>query len=164
MTSLLDIRPQAIKVQIGDAEIECQGITADGVAQLMGRFPGLRGLLFPDGQRQGGEELSDPLALIHAAPETIAAIIAAGTGHPGNKEHEKAASKLPIEPQIDLLTAILRLTLPGGFVPFVEKITAIFGGVGGSLPALPSGEELPSNGNSLDAKALDTASPSRSTA
>lgn len=158
MTSLLDIIPQSVTVPIGAVEIECCGITAAGVANLIGRFPGLRGLLFPEGQQRQGEELSDPLALIHAAPETIAAIIAAGTGHPGEEDHEFAAAKLPIENQIDLLSAILNLTLPGGIVPFVEKITALFGGVSDSSQP-PSNAAPLANGNASGMKAPDTSLP-----
>lgn len=159
MTSLLDIVPQTKMVPIGAVEIECHGITAAGVAKLMERFPGLRELLFPAGASQPSREASDPLALLHAAPETIAAIIAAGTGHPGDKKHEEAAAKLPVEHQIDLFLAVLELTLPGGFVPFVEKAMSVFGV---DRQALPSAATPLPNGLSSDEKAPDTSSPSLS--
>ena len=58
---------------------------------------------------------------------TVAAIIAAGCGYPGDEIAEDVASRLTIEAQVDLLSATLRLTLPGGFGPFVEKLTALGG-------------------------------------
>ena len=49
-------------------------------------------------------------------------------------EIEGIAGKLSLDAQADLLAAILRLTLPKGIGPFVEKLTAL----GGILDAAPS--------------------------
>ena len=57
----------------------------------------------------------------------VAAIIAAGCGYPGDEQPETVAGKLSLDAQADLLAAILRLTLPKGIGPFVEKLTALGG-------------------------------------
>jgi hypothetical protein len=66
--------------------------------------------------------------------DAIAAIIAAGCGYPGDDQAEAVAGKLSLDAQADLLASILRLTLPKGIGPFVEKPTAL----GGILDAAPS--------------------------
>jgi hypothetical protein len=57
--------------------------------------------------------------------EAVAAVIAAGCGYPGDETAETVADKLSLDAQADLLAAILRLTLPKGVGPFLEKLTAL---------------------------------------
>jgi hypothetical protein len=59
--------------------------------------------------------------------DAVAAIIAAGCGYPADDKAESVAAKLSLDAQADLLTVILRLTLPKGVGPFVEKLTALGG-------------------------------------
>ena len=66
--------------------------------------------------------------------DAVAAIISAGCGYPGDEKAEAVAGKLSLDAQADLLASILRLTLPKGIGPFVEKLTAL----GGILDAAPS--------------------------
>jgi hypothetical protein len=72
--------------------------------------------------------------------DAVAAIIAAGCGYPGDEKAEAVAGRLSIDAQADLLAAILRLTLPAGLGPFVEKLTVL----GGILDAAPSATALAS--------------------
>src|SRR5258708_840675 len=117
MTSLLDIAPASEKVQVGEHEVDCYGISAKGVAYLLGRFPDLQKMM--QGEQVGTEQL------VALAPDAVSAIIAAGTGCPGDKKAEQAAERLPVAVQLELLSAILRLTLPDGVRPFVDKLTAL---------------------------------------
>jgi hypothetical protein len=137
MTSLLDIVPATEKVRVASGgktlTIECSGITVAGVAVLLGRFPALREMM------SGSGVATDPQSLVATAPEAVAAILAAGTGHAGDAAHEAAAGLLPVDTQLDLLAAIMRLTLPQGIGPFVEKLTGLFGVVGEGVP-LPNGK------------------------
>ena len=57
--------------------------------------------------------------------DAVAAIIAAGCGYPGDNTAETIAGSLSLDIQADFLAAILRLTLPNGVGPFVEKLTAL---------------------------------------
>jgi hypothetical protein len=115
------------------------GISAKGLAHLLGRFPELRKL------RTGQEVEIEQLMVMGG--DAVAAIIAAGCGYPGDHDAENVAATLAIETQVDLLGAVLRLTLPGGFGPFVEKLSAL-----GDL-IVPAGPTSASDGPSVMAQA-----------
>lgn len=101
------------------------GVSARGVALLLQSFPDLRKLM-------SGKEVSvDDLMAV--APDALAAIIAAGTGKPGDAETIAAADRLPVDVQADFLAAIVELTMPKGLGPFVEKLA----GLGNVLGAAP---------------------------
>jgi hypothetical protein len=126
MVGLIDIAPTTEMVEVQDASVSVHGISAKGVARLLGRFPELRKLM--SGQEVETEEL------MAMGGDAVAAIIAAGCGYPGDEKAEAVAGKLAIDAQADLLAAIVRLTLPAGLGPFVEKLTAL----GGILDTVPS--------------------------
>lgn len=121
MVGLLDIVPAVETVTIGGQAVEVRGVSATGVANLLGRFAEIRALL--------AGRIMDADKLLATGGPVVAAIIAAGCGYPGNPEAEQLAERLPISDQADLLAAILRLTLPQGVGPFVEKLS----GMGGLL-------------------------------
>ena len=108
------------------APVAVHGISAKGVAHLLGRFPELRMLMT-------GQEV-ETAQLMAMGGDAVAAIISAGCGYPGDEKAETVAGKLSLDAQADLLASILRLTLPRGIGPFVEKLTAL----GGVLDAAPS--------------------------
>src|SRR5436309_5782252 len=115
MVGLVDLAPRVENVPVEGAEVAVQGISAKGVAYLLGRFPDLRRLM--TGQDVGVDQL------LASGGEAVAAIIAAGCGVPGDERAEAVAGNLPIDVQADLLAAVLRLTLPQGIGPFVAKLT-----------------------------------------
>lgn len=117
MAGLVDIAAITEKVTIAGTEVEVPGVSAAGVAVLLSRFPELRKLM-------SGIEVSAE-DLLKVGPDALAAILAAGTGEPGNEKAEAAAARLTLGDQADLLAAILRVTLPGGLDPFVEKLTGL---------------------------------------
>jgi hypothetical protein len=117
MVGLVDIAPATERVTIRGQEVEVFGVSAAGVAQLLARFPDLRKLF--SGRDIGMEEI------MAVGGDLVAAIIAAGTGDPGDPAAEEAAGRLGIDEQADLLSAILRVTLPKGVGPFVEKLLAL---------------------------------------
>ena len=131
MVGLVDIAPATERVTVRGQEIEVCGVSAAGVAQLLARFPDLRKLFA--GRDVGMEEM------MAVGGELVAAIIAAGTGAPGDPAAEAAAGRLGIDEQADLLSAILRVTLPKGVGPFVEKLLAL-GAVldAGSVVSVPA--------------------------
>ena len=133
MVGLIDIAPKVETVDVQGTSIAVHGISAKGVAHLLGQFPELRMLM--TGQNV---ETAQLMAMGGAA---VAAIISAGCGYPGDEKAEEVAGRLSIDAQADLLAAILRLTLPVGLGPFVEKLTAL----GGILDAAPSGMVQGSN-------------------
>ena len=121
MVGLVDIAPAVERVTVRGQEVEVFGVSAAGIAMLLGRFPDLRRMFA--GRDVGMDDL---LAM---GGDLVAAIIAAGTGDPGDPVAEEAAGRLGIDEQTDLLAAILRVTLPKGVGPFMEKLLAL----GGSL-------------------------------
>jgi hypothetical protein len=130
MASLLDIVPLKENVIVyhgGDpVTLTCSGITAEHLAHLIMRFPALRGLMQGRDEQALMENLSAE-NLVAAVPDAISAILAAGTGHAGEPDHEEAAKHIGLEGQIELLTAIVKATLPQGVGPFVQKVYALLG-------------------------------------
>ena len=132
MVGLIDIAPLTAEVVIRGSSIAVTGVNAKGVAMLLARFPELRALV--TGRVVALE------AILALGGEVVAAIIAAGTGTPGDVQAEKAADNLTLEEQADLLAAIFRMTMPNGVGPFVEKLEALGigpGGGGGSATPAP---------------------------
>ncbi|TIX27303.1 hypothetical protein [Mesorhizobium sp.] len=127
MAGLLDIAALTEKVPVGAAKVEVFGVSAKGVAVLLGRFPELRLLMT-------GREIG-PERLMQMGGDVVAAVIAAGIGFPGDEGQEAAAGRLNVEAQADLLAATLRLTFPNGLGPFVEKLTALGAVMGGEAAA-----------------------------
>ena len=117
MVGLIDIAPIVETVDMQGTLVTVHGVSAKGLAHLLGRFPELRMLMT-------GQEVEAP-ALMAMGGDAVAAIIAAGCGYPGDGAAETVAGNLSLDAQADLLAAILRLTLPKGVGPFVEKLTAL---------------------------------------
>jgi len=122
MAGLLDIAPVAETVTINGTDVQVSGVSAKGIAHLLARFPEIRMAMTGRGV--------DASRWLEIGGDAITAIIAAGVGHPGDEKYEAAADGLPIDAQIELVAAILKVTMPGGPGPFVEKLTAQLGLVG----------------------------------
>ena len=120
---MLDIAPLNEQVEIGNDKegtaqfIEVRGISSRDILTLIQNFPDMQKFV-----SIGGINPQDILSL---APGAVGGIIAAGTGHVGELEHEQAADRLSIEAQLDLLEAIGRCTFRNGFGPFVMRISAL---------------------------------------
>lgn len=108
MPSLLDIAPpeiSAVEIEIRGVTLKVAGIRAIDWAMLYVRFPELRRLVLGEGA-EGASRLR-----IFAAQS---AVIAAGTGHPGSDEIERASmTVLTIEERQQLFDKILDLSLAG---------------------------------------------------
>jgi hypothetical protein len=116
--SLLDIGPVTENIEVGpDKFLAVTGISARGVLTLFLRFPSVQGWF-------AGESVNGAV-LVGLAPEALAAIIAAGTGNPGDDKAEEIASNLPVELQLDIVEVIGRLTFKKGFGPFVERVVSL---------------------------------------
>jgi hypothetical protein len=119
VVGLIDIAPRTETVEMQGTPVPVHGISARGLAHLLGRFPELRKLM------TGQEVEIDHLMAMGG--DAVAAVIAAGCGYPGDQAAENVAGQLSLDAQVDILAATSRLTLPGGFGPFVEKLTALGG-------------------------------------
>lgn len=137
MVSLLDIADTKKTVPIRGKEIPVNGISAEGIAHLLAAFPDLRKLM------GGKSEEVTPDALMQFAPRAVAVAIASGTGLSGSKEGEAAAAKLSIGEQVELLAAIIDMTFPQGFGPFVERLDSL---------GVVSARAVPESGKAPDIK------------
>jgi hypothetical protein len=157
---LKDIADFGEDVEIGDGrKLRVKGISAQGVLLLLMRFPELQKWL-------SGKSIGINDAFLQA-PETIAAVIAAGTGAPGDVDAEDIAAGLPLEVQTDALEAVYRQTFRSGFGPFVKRVLALYalavasGNFGedpatksppGSKPSLPPDTPQAQSGTTLPDK------------
>lgn len=120
MTSLLDIGPLTKTVPIRGKDIEVSGITALSLFELLRDIPELRKVV--------AEKTIDPAevtALVSSIPVALGGVIAAATGHFGDKKHIEAALKLSAGEQQMLLSAALELTFPQGVKSFVDGLLAL---------------------------------------
>jgi hypothetical protein len=122
MVGLIDIAPATEQV----AGVTVYGVSLGGVARLLGRFPELRRIM------SGVETAPDDLFAM--MPDALAAIIAEGVGTP-DADGEQLASRLSIDLQVEFLAAIMRLTMPKGVGPFVEKMVGLGLALGGGAPS-----------------------------
>ncbi|KEC73146.1 hypothetical protein RLPCCGM1_c1262 [Rhizobium leguminosarum bv. phaseoli CCGM1] len=129
MAGLLDIAAVTETVTINGTDISVPGISADGIAHLLARFPEFRMAM-----TSRGVEIERWLEI---GGDAVAAVIAAGVGHFGEKEYEDAARRLGVQSQADLIEAILKVTMPSGLGPFVQKLTGQLNLVGGQSNMAP---------------------------
>lgn len=117
MVGLVDIAPVTSTASIRGQDVTVTGISARGIALLLVRFPELRALL------TGREVALDEL--LKLGGDVVAAIIATGTGAPGDRAAEAAADNLTLEEQADLIAAIVELTMPRGLGPLVDRLSRL---------------------------------------
>jgi hypothetical protein len=134
MVGLVDIAPVTSTVSIRGHDISITGVSARGIALLLARFPELRALV--TGREVGLD------ALLRLGGDVIAAIIAAGTGAPGDLDAEKSADNLTLDEQADLLAAIVELTMPRGLSPLVERLSRLGLLAGGGASAMQATTSL----------------------
>lgn len=151
MVGLLDIVAVPTEVEIRGYKLEVGGVTARGIAYLLADFPELRKLMT-------GQELGEitPDRLMDMFPQAVAAIIAAGLGHPGDKGYITAAEKLSVGEQMELLKAIIPLTFPQGLNRFLDALDDLTSEVDVSGWA----QATRSPGQSRNSEPADTQEPS----
>lgn len=119
MVSLVDIVDVTKTVTVRGKEIAVEGINAEKLGLLINAFPELR-MAFAG---RAGD--MTPQDIVSMGPKIVAAIIASGTGSPGDAAAEAAAAKLTIGEQLTLLTTMFEMTFPDGFGPFVERLRSL---------------------------------------
>lgn len=119
--SLADIGDLGEMVDVGRSDgqkLRVTGISAKGCLILLIRYPDLEKWLTGQSIAIGD--------IVVQAPDAVAAIIAAGTGAPGDSDAEEVASALPVDRQIDIVEAVYRQTFKEGFGPFVERVLRLY--------------------------------------
>lgn len=127
MGSLLDIAElkETVPIRGGKIDIEVPGISAEGLVYLIASFQELRQLFAGKGSDISMEDA------MQQSPQIIAAILAAGTGLPGNKKAENFARELPAIDQAALMSKIWEISFPKGLKDFLEALDALADRLGG---------------------------------
>lgn len=114
---LLDLAPVARTVQVDGQAVNVYGVSAEGIAYLLQRYPDLLGLF-------AGDVTLDSALASKIGPQAIASLIAVGCGYAGEQmtKAEARAAKLGVEVQLNILEAVMDQTVPGGIAPFVERL------------------------------------------
>ena len=110
MVGLIDIAPSVETINVLGAAVAVHGVSAKGVAHLLGRFPELRMLM--TGQSVEADKL------MAMGGDAVAAIIAAGCGYPGDEKAETIAGRFAVDAQADLLGRDPACNAAGGLWPF----------------------------------------------
>lgn len=118
MVGIVDVARTFVIVKIGEQTVECYGISVKKVAELLVRFPELKMIVVGLGSELTVE------AVLTFAPNAVATIIAMGTLDESEAGVE-AASNFPMEVQFNLLEGIQKATMPGGAIPFMERLRAM---------------------------------------
>lgn len=127
MPDLLSIAPLAETVPVRGQDVVVHGVDVHSIAGLLSRFPDLR-KMWATGQW-------DYAQLLGMSDEMLSAVIAAGV----DVLDEANAANLALDEKAELLTSILRMTMPRGPGPFVATLTALMGTVGGGAsPTAPA--------------------------
>jgi len=152
MVSLVDIANVKLPtVPVRGQDVDVNGLTADHIAAIMFEMPEIRKIM---SMKVADHEIV--VALVARLPEAVALIIAAGTGHAGEKPHIDAARGLGIGEQYSLLEGILSATFPQGVKSFMDGVAALVNqsGARGWVPGMKSPE--PSSGASPQAAQSET--------
>ncbi len=119
MAGLIELSDLVETITIGRKSVPVRGLSAAGIASLLGRFPEIRKML------SGGKVEITVETVAELGPQVVAAILADGL-----EIDVDLAAKLPAGVQLDVLEAMVRLTMPGGLDPFVDRLAAMMGGGG----------------------------------
>lgn len=117
MAGLIDVAIVTEKVHIQGEDFEVHGLSFAALAKLLARFPEFGKIA------QGGNFEFGSLAVL--GPEFIAAFLSAGLDQNWSPEIEQVVAHLPIDDQLQIFVAILRVSMPRGVGPFVETITSV---------------------------------------
>ncbi|MBO4169550.1 phage pre-tape measure protein [Cereibacter azotoformans] len=115
--SLLDLAGVGRTVTVRGTPVTVTGISARGLAALFSRFPDLI-----QSVTGGGLDLT---SLVTTGPEVAAAVLAAGTGHPGDERAEAVAASLSLSDQLALIEGIAAETFGSdGIEGFAKRLAS----------------------------------------
>ncbi len=122
MAGLIDIAALSETVRFGGAEIPVRGLSARGLANLLAGFPEIRRLM------AGAGEISAE-TIFELGPSVAEAILAEGL-----RASPEEVAELPLQLQLETLEAMVRLTMPEGVGPFVDRLAKLMEGAGVPSP------------------------------
>jgi hypothetical protein len=125
----LDIAPATETV----AGVTVTGVSLRVIAGLVARSPVLADLL------AGGTLQAD--RLLAAAPDAVAAVVAAAIGRAGDAAAEAKFDGLPLGLQVQFLDAAIRATFPEGIAPFKDRLLRLASAL--TVSAAAAGDDAP---------------------
>ena len=126
--SLAAIRQETRKVKIGrDSEITLHGLGLSEVAELLNHHEDIMVMLFGGGlQNKTSQEIGKLLLMRFPAFAFLCVALAAG-----EEDCAEQVSKLPFPTQIELIAAMVELTMPEGVADGAKKIASAIATVRG---------------------------------
>lgn len=121
MVSLVDIGPSKGIVLLRGQEVDITGLTAIHVAGIFLLFPEIRRILNP----QGDVPTDIIQSLLARFPLAVAMGIAAGCGHPEDKDYVAFAQTLTVGEQFLMLEGIFGITFPQSLPSFLDAVEGI---------------------------------------
>lgn len=146
MATLFDIAIATRKVAVGPVEIDVYGVSASTIVSILGRFPGI-----VDAYQKGSTDLIE--ILLQHGGEAMTAAVAAACGYPGDARAEKQAALLPADTQMTIVMEAIKITMPDGLDPFVNKLTALLGAFGLEAKSTSAADDF-SNASALPSTVL----------
>lgn len=137
MAGLIDVAVATERVTVQGEVFEVHGLSFGSIAKLLVRFPEFGKIA------QGGS--FDFASLATLGPEFIAAFLSAGLDPNWIPEVEKVVGALPIDEQMQIFVAILKVSMPRGVGPFVETIATAAKLLGLTSPAPSDGSQKASS-------------------
>lgn len=116
---LIDLLPVSESVPVNGKSIAVTGLSAKTIFGLFKRFPELANVMSGDVQQM------DAAKLMETGGDIVSAIIAAGLGHGGETSVEATINQMAVDTQVDLLSAVIKVTMPSGVGPFMEKLSRL---------------------------------------
>jgi len=117
--NILDVAPNPRIVathKYGDLEVT--GLSIGGIVHLIKSHPELFKMFNTD-----GEQVMDLENMMDLGEEIVASFLAAGLGHPGNKEVIETCKAMNPEDSWEVAQAIIEESFPGGATNFFKRVT-----------------------------------------
>lgn len=120
MIDLNDIAPRHKEVLIptnkGEVAVEARGLSLEHIRDILVRFPAVIELF---------EKKFDAASLLKLGPDFVAAVCSMSLGAANDKKVEAAVMGFPLTTQVEILTVIVKETMPKGVAPFVALLKAL---------------------------------------
>lgn len=116
MTDLLELKKRKATVDIDGQKIDIVGLSLRQITDLIDRFEKLDGL--------ANKSIMEVVK--SAGADAAGAIIAAGVGKAADEKYQKfAANEIDFGPQVEIIDAILKLSVPKGDGPLATALSEL---------------------------------------
>lgn len=139
MASILEVTASTRKVKTHKyGEVEVHGLSIEGIVYLLRDHPELMALFKDEGKTDLAIEQIMSLGI-----EVGASFLAAGLGFPGNQDAIAKCKAMNAEDALEIGTAVLAESFPGGAMDFFQKVTLLANQAQLSAKVTKSSQEPP---------------------